>query len=254
MDRSGPELHKRDRQACSIAQRTQIEASPQIWSRLCRYRSTSTSRCQYSDANYSTYSESHHLLLKTIYVRLAREPHMASVKSELQARSWRKDQFLVSTDPSLFPTSTLIDAFDSEDFYWAKTLPPQAMREIIENSLSFGLYEQLRPDDSAQSTTTLKLVGIARCVTDFITFAYLTDVWVDPAYQGKGLGTWLVQCVQEILEAMPHLRRSMLCTSDWGRSVPFYEKLMGMELVMPQRGEGRVFMERKGKGHPSYGS
>ena len=179
---------------------------------------------------------------------------MASTKLDIQGRSWRKDQFLVSTDPSLFCVSTLIDVFDSKEFYWAKTLPPQAMREVLENSLSFGLYEQLQPDGSTCPTDTLKFVGMARCVTDFTTFVYITDVWVDPAYQGKGLGSWLVQCVQEVLDTMPHLRRSMLFTADWERSVPFYQKLMGMELIEPRRGEGLAAMESKGKGHPSYGS
>lgn len=180
---------------------------------------------------------------------------MVSIKLELQARSWTKDRYLISTDPSLLPISTLIDIFDSKDFYWAKTLPPQAMREMLENSLCFGLYEQPRPDNSPNSTTAAesRFIGIARCVTDFITFSYLTDVWVDPVYQGKGLGSWLVECVQGVLEEMPHLRRSMLFTADWERSVPFYEKLMDMELIESRRGDGLAIMESKGKGHPSYG-
>ncbi|KAG6364260.1 hypothetical protein INS49_005859 [Diaporthe citri] len=142
----------------------------------------------------------------------------ASTKSKLQERSWRKDQFLISTNPAHFPIPTLIDIFDSKYFYWAKPLPAQDMREMLQNSLSFGLYEQRDhqpPDDSASETT---LIGVARCVTDFITFVYLTDVWVDASYQGKWLGSWLVTCVQEVVEEMPHLRRSMLFTADWGRS------------------------------------
>ena len=179
---------------------------------------------------------------------------MASVKSKLQARSWRKDQFLVSTDPSLFSTATLIDAFDSKDFYWANPIPHDAMREMLENSLSFGLYEQQQLNDLEHSGTGLKFAGIARCVTDYVTFVYVTDVWVNPEYQGKGLGSWLIQCVQEVIETMPHLRRSTLFTADWDRSVPFYRKLMGMEVLETQRGEGLAIMEMKGKGHPSYGS
>ncbi|KAF5007792.1 hypothetical protein FDECE_5916 [Fusarium decemcellulare] len=181
---------------------------------------------------------------------------MAPIKSNLQARSWERHQFFVSTDPSLLPTSKLIQVFASSDFYWAKTLSPEAMREMLDNSLSFGLYERPRSDPNIKSADValdLKFVGIGRCVTDFITFAYLTDVWVDPAYQGKGLGSWLVECVQEVLETMPDLRRSMLFTADWKRSVPFYERLMGMKLIESRRGEGLAIMESKGRGHPSYG-
>lgn len=177
-----------------------------------------------------------------------------SIKSKLQDKSWRKDQFLISTNPALFPISTLIDIFDRKDFYWAKPLPAQEVREMLQNSLSFGLYEQRDHQDPAGSASKTTLIGVARCVTDFITFVYLTDVWVDPSYQGKGLGSWLVTCVQEVLEEMPHLRRSMLFTADWERSVPFYEKLMGMKLIESRRNKGLAIMESKGKGHPSYGS
>ncbi|SPO07022.1 related to GNAT family N-acetyltransferase [Cephalotrichum gorgonifer] len=175
---------------------------------------------------------------------------MASIKSQLQVRSWKKDGFLISTDPSLFPIQSLIDVFDSKEFYWSKAMPAEAMREMLDNSLCFGLYEQSQPDAASE----LKFVGLARCITDFVTFAYLTDVWVDPTYQGKGLGSWLVGCVQEVLETMPYLRRSMLYTRDWERSVPFYQRLMGMKLVETRMGEGLAIMESKGKGHPSYGS
>ena len=181
---------------------------------------------------------------------------MSPTKSNLQARSWKRNQFLVSTDPSRIPIPELIQVFESEDMYWTKTLSPDAMREMLDNSLTFGLYEQSQIDDSARpanSTPQLKFIGIARCVTDFVTFAYLTDVWVDPTYQGKGLGSWLISCVQEVLEAMPDLRRSLLFTGDWERSVPFYQKLMGMELIEPRKGEGLAVMERKGRRHPSYG-
>ncbi|KAF2724251.1 gcn5-related n-acetyltransferase [Polychaeton citri CBS 116435] len=151
---------------------------------------------------------------------------MASIKSSFQARSWNRHEFLVSTDSSFIPLSELIEIFDSNDLCWARALPSEAMREMLENSLSFGLYEQSQPGTLTIPASDSKFIGVARCVTDFVTFAYLTDVWVDPSYQGRGLGSWLVQCVQEVLEAMPHLRRSLLFTGDWKRS---------------------------GRGHPSYG-
>ncbi|ENH74344.1 Calcium/calmodulin-dependent protein kinase [Fusarium oxysporum f. sp. cubense race 1] len=70
-------------------------------------------------------------------------------------------------------------------------------------------------------------------------------------YQGKGLGSWLVRCIREVLDEMPHLRRTMLLTGDWERSVPFYEKLLRMYVVEPKRGEGLAIMESKGTDHPS---
>ncbi|KXJ89574.1 gcn5-related n-acetyltransferase [Microdochium bolleyi] len=180
----------------------------------------------------------------------------ASLKTAAQARTWRKDGFLISTDPSLFPVPTLIDIFNSEGFYWASAPSPDAMRELLQNSLPFGVYQErtpANPDTGSPSTNSLELVGIARLVTDFVTFAYLTDVWVQPGNQGKGLGRWLIGCVQEVVEAMPYLRRTVLFTGDWQRSVPFYRELLGMEVVETRVGEGLALMESKGKGHPSYG-
>ncbi|KAL5604168.1 hypothetical protein BROUX41_002149 [Berkeleyomyces rouxiae] len=178
---------------------------------------------------------------------------MATAKSLLQAQTWKKDDFFISTNPALFPLSTLAEVFDSSDFYWAKALPLQDMKEMLENSLSFGLYEQREPNDPSQHPPAPKFIGLARCVTDFVTFCYLTDVWVDPSYQGRGLGGWLVSCVKKVLDGMPHLRRSMLFTASWEKSVPFYEKLMDMTLIESRKGEGLAIMESKGKGHPSYG-
>ena len=37
-----------------------------------------------------------------------------------------------------------------------------------------------------------KLVGIARSITDFVYTCYLSDLAVDPEYQGRGIGRELV--------------------------------------------------------------
>lgn len=150
-----------------------------------------------------------------------------------------------------------MDAFSSKDFYWANPVPESVLKETLENSLCFGLYDRDESDvdtpDISADQRPYKFIGIARCVTDFTTFLYLTDVWVNPTYQGKGLGAWLITCVQEVVESMPYLRRSILMTADWKRSVPFYTKLMDMEVCELKHGEGLAIMERKGTGHPSYG-
>jgi len=57
---------------------------------------------------------------------------------------------------------------------------------------------------------------------------------------------------------MPYLRRSLLFTGDWKRSVPFYADLMDMSVVEGKRssdgkdGEGLAVLTRKGAGHPEY--
>lgn len=177
---------------------------------------------------------------------------MESAKTKLQGREWRKDHYLISTDSSLVPVAKLIDIFNSEGFYWSKALPAPAMQEMLDNSLCFGLYEQAEPIGPSNATPELKFLGIARLVTDYITFAYLTDVWVEPSCQGNGLGSWMVRCIDEVLETMPHLRRCLLFTGDWQRSVPFYDKLLRARLIETRKGEGLAIMERKGRGHPTF--
>lgn len=189
---------------------------------------------------------------------------MSSIVSKDQHQTWTKDAYLISTDSSLIPIDRLNEAFASEDVYWTNPVPEEAMREMLKNSLCFGLYERNQStspdgkDTTAQaSESTLRFLGIARCVTDYTSFLYITDVYIDPSTQGKGLGTWLVSCVQEVIDSMPYLRRSMLLTGDWERSVPFYEKTMGMTVIESGKGkdggsgEGLAVMTRKGKGHPS---
>ncbi|KAF9765376.1 hypothetical protein IL306_002347, partial [Fusarium sp. DS 682] len=179
--------------------------------------------------------------------------------SRLRQKSWIRDEFLISTDPSLILVDEVIKVFTSDEFYWAKPLPAEATREMLDNCLCFGLYDtdQDSPPPSPgnpikEKSSGPKFIGIARCVTDFITVIYITDVWVDPAYRGEGLGTWLMECVNEVTESMPHLRKSMLATGDWEKSVPFYERVMGMKVTEGQRRETRAIMEKRGRGNPKY--
>ena len=183
-----------------------------------------------------------------------------------QTKTWTKGEYLVSTDTSLIPIETLNTWYAGEEFYWAKPMPEPALRETLQNSLCFGLYRnpsQSQPDktpaNETSSDSTPEFVGFARCVTDYTTFLFLTDVFVLSSLQGLGLGTWLVTCVQEVIDSMPYLRRSLLLTGDWKRSVPFYERVMDMELLVcnrPVDGEdavGFAVMQRKSWGAPGFG-
>lgn len=218
--------------------------------------------------------------------------HAASALAS--SRSWTRDGFLISTDTSLIPLAAVNAAFASPEVYWAKALPEPVLREMLDNSLCFGLYSptpslppptdtadlettttetdpaetlheialhakqqrQRRPDqeddkkaegkgeeDDDDDEEAPSLIGFARAITDRTTFFYLTDVYVLPAWQGQGLGDWLVSCVQEVAEAMPFLRRTMCVTTttttntdgsagqQQSRSEKFYERLMHMERV-----------------------
>lgn len=87
----------------------------------------------------------------------------------------------ISTDKQLLDRE-FIHAFLTES-YWAKGRTFDEMNTIIENSLNFGLYENG------------KQKAYARVLTDTVQFAYLMDVFVDPAERGKGYSKALMQFI-----------------------------------------------------------
>lgn len=99
------------------------------------------------------------------------------------------------------------------------------------------------------------MIGLARLVTDYTTFGYLTDVYVLRAHQGRGLGKWLAGCVDAVLAGWPELRRCLLLTRD-AAAVRMYGGVMGArEIRSKVEGEGGAggggglyILERKGGG------
>lgn len=157
----------------------------------------------------------------------------AATTHHYEYKYWDRDGFVISTDPSLVSIAALNAAFAGESLYWAQPLPEGAMREMLANSVCFGLYTPtplLGESEPARTTMTTtgppvaepepgpNLIGFARLITDRVTFAYVTDVYVLEGWRGQGLGSWLMGCVQEVIEGLPHLRRSLLLTSEAGES------------------------------------
>ena len=111
-----------------------------------------------------------------------------------------KENYLISTNPVLIDINA-VHQYLAEESYWAKGIPLATVEKSITHSLCFGLYENG------------KLIGFARLVTDRTTFAYLCDVFILPAHQGKGLGKWLMQTIHSHPD-LQGLRRWMLATRD----------------------------------------
>ena len=72
------------------------------------------------------------------------------------------------------------------------------------------------------------MVGFGRMITDYVTFGYLTDVFVLEEYQGKGLGRWMLECLNEVLEEWPELRRFILLSSN-PHAMKLYAEVLGTE-------------------------
>ena len=108
--------------------------------------------------------------------------------------------FRISSQPEEMDMA-VIHGYLSES-YWAKDIPLSTLQRALQNSLCFGVFT-----DSGEQ------VGFARMITDRATFAYLADVFILYAFQGKGLSKWLMQAITEHPD-LQGLRRSVLATRD----------------------------------------
>ena len=113
--------------------------------------------------------------------------------------------------------------------YWSEGISKELVARSMAGSLCFGLLDGARSCGSSDPPARERQVGFARVITDRATYAYLCDVYVLEAYQGRGLGTWFMQ------ELMTHpdlqgLRRFGLVTRD---AHGLYEKLGFAPLANP---------------------
>lgn len=100
-------------------------------------------------------------------------------------------------------------------------------RRYANSSLAFHVALALGSQFIISGQSGPRQIGLARLITDGVSFGYLTDVYVLPEYQGKGLGRWLMACLSDVTNAWPHLRRVMLVTS--GSRLDLYKKTLGVE-------------------------
>lgn len=82
------------------------------------------------------------------------------------------------------------------------------------------------PTLEQEQQETYQQIGMARFITDHVTTAYLTDVFMDPDHRHFGLGKWLIACCKEIMESMTAFRRGFLMASP-GAGEEFYAKSLG---------------------------
>ncbi|KAH6617973.1 hypothetical protein B0J18DRAFT_459086 [Chaetomium sp. MPI-SDFR-AT-0129] len=198
--------------------------------------------------------------------------------------------YTISTDPALIQPEAVQAAFATDMIYWARPFDEEELRVCLRTSLCLGLYvhddgdgdgdeqkqdgqKQQQQQEEEQETnpglteteTTqpekgpegekqppkMQMIGLSRLITDTVTFAYLTDVYVLPAHQNRGLARWMMACLDQILNSWPNLRRCLLFTSGEG-AVRLYEQTLGAREVISGgtggEGGGLVIMERTGPG------
>jgi GNAT superfamily N-acetyltransferase len=114
-------------------------------------------------------------------------------------QEWRLGEYIISTDKNRLDLRA-IHCFLVKS-YWAEGIPFETVKKSIEHSLNFGVY------------LAGKQVGFARVITDYATYAYIGDVYIQEDFRGQGLGIWLMQAIAEHPE-LQGLRRWALLTSD----------------------------------------
>lgn len=128
-----------------------------------------------------------------------------------------RGHFVISTDPARLDVGAIHAALTSS--YWAHGISRDLVTRAIEHSLCFGVYD------------ADKQVGFARVVTDYSTFGYLADVYVNAEYRGQGLGNWLLETVRSHPDLVA-LRRFLLATRD---EHTLYRRHSFAPLVHPER-------------------
>ncbi len=131
---------------------------------------------------------------------------------------WQNGEYTISTDRAPLQTDA-IHKFLTEESYWAKERTREQTATAIKNSLPFGVY------------TGENLIGFARVVTDYATFAYLGDVFILEEFRGRGLSVWLMETIINHPD-LQGFRRWILATRD---AHALYEKFEFTALKFPER-------------------
>ncbi len=126
--------------------------------------------------------------------------------------------YTITTDKDqMFPVD--IHRWLSEEAYWSLGITYDAVKLLFDNSYCVGVIK-----DGKQ-------IGFARIITDYSTFGYLADVYVEEPHRGKGLCTQMLDILFE-QEWVQGLRRIMLSTID---ARDLYRKYKFTECRYPDR-------------------
>jgi hypothetical protein len=122
--------------------------------------------------------------------------------SKKQFPKWESSTgYQITTDPNKIDTEKL-HHYLSKEAYWSKGIS----KELVLNSLKYSLnFSILSPN--------FEFIGFARVVTDYSTFGWLADVFVNENHRRKGLGKWLIKTILEHPD-LQTLRNFLLFTID----------------------------------------
>jgi GNAT superfamily N-acetyltransferase len=128
------------------------------------------------------------------------------------------DAFEISTDKGRLDLDRVEQFLRAS--YWASGRPRSLIERSIANSLCVGVY---RRSDGLQ-------VGFCRIVTDYATFGWLADVFIDGQFRGRKLGERMLAALISLPEVAG--LRLVLATRD---AHSLYEKVGFEVLPNPDR-------------------
>ncbi|KAJ9151383.1 hypothetical protein NKR23_g3080 [Pleurostoma richardsiae] len=175
--------------------------------------------------------------------------------AERDIRSWYRQvgdtTYLCSSDPALLQLDAFNAALGSEMLWWARSLSEDSLKKIVDSCLLIALYA-LKPESPTQPREEAPRVqvGGARVITDWVTFGYLTDVYVLEEYQQKGLGSFMMNCLNEILEDWKDLRGFFILASGEEAAGMYSKCLKADDFFQKNEGTKIKLLEKKG---PSNG-
>lgn len=138
--------------------------------------------------------------------------------TEVREREWQRGEYTISTENKRLDIRRIHD-FVSNQSYWAQGRTIETVQRALDNSLNFGLYKNNQ------------LIGFARVVTDYATFAWIADVFVLSEHRGQGLSKWIMEVILSHPE-LQGLRRWVLATKD---AHGLYARFGFIQLHRPER-------------------
>ena len=126
--------------------------------------------------------------------------------------------YVITTDKSLMKVHD-IHKWLSEVGYWSPGIPYEIFKTGFDNSFCIGALSGDRQ------------IGYGRLITDYATFGYLADVYVEEVHRGKGISKKMMQVLFDI-DWVKGLRRITLATRD---AHELYKKYGFAPLNNPER-------------------
>lgn len=114
-------------------------------------------------------------------------------------KNTHKPKFSITTDIAKFDISMLHGFLTNSA--WAKGISLERVKKQVNNSLCFGVFFE----DTQ--------IGFARVITDFDSFAYVTDVFIVETYCGIGLAKQLMRAILRY-PSLQNLQHWMVTTKD----------------------------------------